>query len=102
VSVEDRFGAIKMSGGHFNDNNYIYYRVYEFADELESDIQNNDRVDDPDYYSPRYSKEVIDYLKPKVEEIRKMAKLMKEIDYLYSGDHGEDSFMRIMRDMDNK
>jgi hypothetical protein len=91
-----------MSGGHFNDNGYIYYRVYEFADELESAIQNNDRVDDPDYYSPRYSKEVIGYLKPKVEEIRKMAKLMKEIDYLYSGDHGEDSFMRIVRGMENK
>ncbi len=64
--------------------------------------QLRNQVDDQNYYSPRYSKEVIDYLKPKVQEIRKMAKLMKEIDYLYSGDHGEDSFMRIVRDMESR
>ncbi len=86
-----------MSGGHFNNNDYIYYRVYEFADQLENHIQNNDKENDYGY-CPNYSQEVIEFLKPKVEEIRKIAKLMKEIDYLYSGDHGEDSFMKIVKE----
>jgi hypothetical protein len=84
-----------MSGGHFNSNSYIYYRVYEFADELENEIQNNDKPDDYGY-APNYGKEVTEFLKTKIEEIRRLAKLMKEIDYLYSGDHGEDTFMKVV------
>lgn len=90
-----------MSGGHFNNNGYIYYRVDQFADELEMNIENN-TVEDEYGYSPGYKQEVIDYLKPKIQEIRKMAELMKAIDYLYSGDHGEDSFMRAVRKIDDK
>ena len=86
-----------MSGGHFNNSDYIYYRVYEFADELENEIQNNDKPDAYDY-APKYKEEVIHFLKCKVEEIRKLAKLMKEIDYLYSGDHGEDTFMKAVKE----
>ena len=31
-----------MSGGHFNENGYIYFRVEQFADELESAIDFNE------------------------------------------------------------
>ena len=31
-----------MSGGHFGD--YDYYKVQQFADELEEEIWNNDKV----------------------------------------------------------
>ena len=88
-----------MSGGHFNSNGYIYYRVYEFADELENEIQNNNRPDEYNY-APEYKEEVIQFLKCKVEEIRKLAKIMKEIDYLYSGDHGEDTFMKVVKEQE--
>ena len=34
-----------MSGGHFTDCAYDYYRVAQFADELEEGILNNDKED---------------------------------------------------------
>ena len=88
-----------MSGGHFNSNEYIYYRVSQFADELENDIQKNDSEDEYGY-APRYKQQTIDYLKPKIEEIRKMAEIMRAIDYLYSGDHGEDSFLEAVSNIE--
>ena len=89
-----------MSGGHFNGNRYIYYQVDNFADELEKEILNNTKPDEWGYIRDM-SEETLAYLKPKVEEIRKLAKIMKEIDYLYSGDHGEDSFMNIIKRIEN-
>lgn len=83
-----------MSGGHFNFGDYIYYRVAEFADELESEINNN--TNDKDGWCPNFNEETILYLKEKLPEIRRLAKIMKEIDYLYSGDHGEDSFLKAV------
>ena len=85
-----------MSGGHFNGNGYIYYQVNQFADELENDIENNNR---PDEYSSaiNLNEEALSYLKSKLPEIRKMADIMRAIDYLYSGDHAEDSFLRIVK-----
>ena len=90
-----------MSGGHFNGNNYIYYQVYQFADELENDIENNNR---PDEYGSaiNLNEEALNYLKSKLPEIRQMADIMRTIDYLYSGDHSEDSFLRIVKDLENK
>jgi hypothetical protein len=90
----------QMSGGHFNGNRYIYYQVDNFADELEKEILNNTKPDEWGYIRDM-SEETLAYLKPKVEEIRKLAKIMKEIDYLYSGDHGEDSFMNIIKRIEN-
>lgn len=90
-----------MSGGHFCDNNYIYYRVYQFADELENEIQNNNKKDDFGY-SRDFSDETLAILKAKVEQMRKIAQAMREIDYLYSGDHGEDSFLRAIKENENE
>ena len=42
-----------MSGGHFGD--YDYYKVHQFADELEVEIHNNNKPDEYGYvknYSP--------------------------------------------------
>jgi len=84
-----------MSGGHFNYSGYIYFQVEEFADQLEKDIANNNTPDEYGY-CPGYNNEVIAYLKSQVSKIRQMAETMRAIDYLYSGDHGEDSFMEIV------
>lgn len=81
-----------MSGGHFNDNGYTYYKVSQFADELQQEIENN-FTEDEYGYTRNYSKEVIVYLLDQLPKLRKMSEIMKHIDYLYSGDHGEDSFM---------
>ena len=96
-----------MSGGHFGNCGYDYYKVAQFADELEEEILNNGKErNDTGYYGidyyPKYSDEVIDYLKEQVTQLRKMSEIMRHIDYLYSGDHGEDSFMNRVQEVENK
>ena len=90
-----------MSGGHFNDNGYVYHAVNTFAWELESEVENNFIKDDLGYHKG-YSDEVIKYLEEQIPKIRKMAEIMRHIDYLYSGDHGEDSFMKLVREVESK
>ena len=80
-----------MSGGHFGD--YHYYKVAQFADELEVEIQNNDKPDECGYAPPNFSPETLKYLRKQLRQMRKTAEIMRHVDYLYSGDHGEDSFM---------
>ena len=72
-----------MSGGHFNHNNYIYYQVYQFADELEHEINNNETKNEWGY-APCFNEETLDYLRQKVIELRKISEEMRHIDYLYS------------------
>lgn len=88
-----------MSGGHFNDNGYVYYQVNQFADELEREIENNNTPDEYGY-AQQFNAEVTQYLKSQLLHLRKLANVMRHIDYLYSGDHGEDSFLRNVRLLD--
>ena len=90
-----------MSGGHFNDNGYIYYQVMQFADELESDIRRN-AIKDEYGWAHNLNDEAIAYLKSKIAEIRRVAAIMKEIDYLYSGDHAEDSFLESVKKIESE
>lgn len=89
-----------MSGGYFEPD-YCYYKVSQFADELETEIENNFIKDDWGYHKG-YCPEVIEYLKAQLPEMRKMAEIMRHIDYLYSGDHGEDSFMERVKEVEAK
>jgi hypothetical protein len=91
-----------MSGGHFTDCGYDYYKVRQFADELKDEIRRNGKAgEDGDWY-PNHSDEVIEYLKEQVPKMRKMAEIMRHIDYLYSGDHGDDSFMNRIEEVEEK
>jgi len=90
-----------MSGGHFNNCGYEYYRVGQFADELEEEIENNFTEDDWGYHKG-YSEDVINYLKEQLPKLRKMSEIMRHIDYLYSGDHGEDSFLSRVQEVEEK
>ena len=87
-----------MSGGHFGD--YDYYKVQQFADELEVEIQNNNKKLDEYEYAPNFSPETIKYLRKQLRQMRKMAEIMRAVDYLYSGDHGEDSFMHRVKEVE--
>jgi len=87
-----------MSGGHFGDCGYDYYKVAQFADELEVEIQNNNKPDE--YAPPNFSPETINYLRNQLIPMRKMAEIMRAVDYLYSGDHGEDSFMYRVKEIE--
>ena len=90
-----------MSGGHFGDCGYDYYKVAQFADELEVEIQNNNKADEYEY-APNFSPETIKYLRKQLIPMRKMAEIMRHIDYLYSGDHGDDSFMARVKEVEEK
>jgi len=94
-----------MSGGHFGDCGYDYYKVSQFADELEVEIDNNGKegnTDDGYSWYPNHDPEVIEYLKEQVPKMRKIAEIMRHIDYLYSGDHGDDTFMERVREVEKK
>lgn len=94
-----------MSGGHFGDYGYDYWKVTQFADELEAEIRHNGKAGtdgDHSYYYPNYPDEVIAYLKEQLPKLRKMVEIMRHIDYLYSGDHGDDSFMDRVREVEEK
>ena len=90
-----------MSGGHFGNCGYDYYKVAQFADELEEEIKDNFINDDWGYHKG-YPDEVIECLKSYLPQMRKMAEIMRHIDYLYSGDHGFDSFMKRIEEVEEK
>jgi alanine-alpha-ketoisovalerate/valine-pyruvate aminotransferase len=90
-----------MSGGHFGNCGYDYHKLYQFADELEEEIRNNN-VEQEYGYTPNHEPEVIEYLKEQVPKMRKMAEIMRHVDYLYSGDHGDDSFMERVKEVEEK
>jgi hypothetical protein len=94
-----------MSGGHFNDCGYEYYKVSQFADELEQEILNNGRegtTENGYEWYPNHEPEVIEYLKKQIPILNKVAEIMRHIDFLYSGDHGDDSFMKRVKEVEAK
>ena len=82
-----------MSGGHFD---YGCFRIAQFADELQMEINNNDSVD-PDCLGEHYCSEMITELQRAQILISTAAKLAKEIEWLYSGDIGLDSCASSIR-----
>jgi hypothetical protein len=77
-----------MSGGHFQ-----YHSIEHVADEIESIIHENE-------YD--FSEETLDEFMKGVIAIRLANIYMKRIDWLISGDDGEESFhKRLNEDMNN-
>lgn len=70
-----------MSGGHFE---YKCFQIRDFADMLEADMADN---------SEEFSLPVMEKLKECHELIEKAAKVAREVEWLYSGDSGEASFL---------
>ena len=94
-----------MSGGHFGDYGYDYYKVAQFADELEVEIENNGKqgnTDDGYSWYPNHDPDVIDVLREQIPKLRKMSEIMRHIDYLYSGDIGDDGFLLRMKETESK
>lgn len=84
-----------MSGGHFSG--YVYYQMQRFADELENNIENNDKTEKYGYCSG-FRPETLEVLKRQVAAINKMAKVMRAIDYLYASDYTEDTLLEVIRE----
>ena len=78
----------RMSGGHFD---YSCFRISQFADELKHEIKNNS-VKNEYGYAHEFSDKTIALLTTSQQIIEIAGMLAKEIERLYSSDHGEDSF----------
>ncbi len=78
-----------MSGGHFD---YIQFRIKnDLAEELENVIK--------DYsVNCEYSEETLDKFKEGLEFIKLAALYTQRIDWLLSGDDGEESFHKRLAD----
>lgn len=78
-----------MSGGSFD---YAYSRVEQFADALADKIDDNDALND--WGEPQYAYDTSTL--QKLREIENLArftsKLMREAEWLYSGDTSGDTF----------
>jgi hypothetical protein len=81
-----------MSGGYFNDGNYVYHRIHDFVDELESALADNYNED-----GDNLSEETLGYLRSQLPLLKQTASIMRRIDYLYSGDLSEESFMEAVK-----
>lgn len=85
-----------MSGGSFD---YECFKIQHFADQLRCEIDNNEREDDFGF-SHGFSPETISTLSVAQQMIDNAAKLAYQIEWLYSGDIGEEQLVeRISRVM---
>ena len=103
-----------MSGGHWD---YIQYRFTDISEDIKSLIDKNGKEKtklelqeeswrDPDWYEkypedkfhPKYPDEVIEEFK-KAHDIVKTAQIyIQRLDWLLSGDDGEESFLRRLKE----
>lgn len=88
-----------MSGGSFD---YAYGHASNFACELGDKLENFDKVtewgDQPNLFPP----EVLAKLREVQATVEHAAHLMKEVEWLYSGDTGSDTFMRRVAEIEVK
>jgi len=94
-----------MSGGHFD---YNQHRIREIADSVEDLIRKNGKKkeykvksswEDEHYYE--YPPEVIEKFKEGLDILRKAEVYAQRIDWLVSGDDGEETFLeRLKEDLD--
>lgn len=83
-----------MSGGHFN---YSQYHIEDIASEIESLIETNNSTDEDVFGNEigyHYEKETISKFEEAVKILRIAAVMAQRIDWLVSGDDGEESFHR--------
>lgn len=74
-----------MSGGSFD---YVYYRVSEFADQLDEKLSEKD-----DSMTDEVRKEMVAIS----NKAHLLWKEMKEVEWYYSGDTGNESFLERLK-----
>ena len=84
-----------MSGGHFN---YRENQIGDAASDIDELIEVNDS-ETLDRYGERignsYPPEIIEKFEEAAHTLRQAAEMVKRIDYLVSGDDGQDTFLRL-------
>ena len=83
-----------MSGGHFN---YDQYKVSQIADQIDDLIFHNGSQERDGYGElryPEYPPSIVEAFKAAANKMREAYVYAQRIDWLVSGDDGEDSFRR--------
>ena len=86
-----------MSGGRFD---YLQYRFTQIVDAIEQEIRDNNAEPRPkDWFEPNnFSEKTIEEFKKGIEYIKKAQIYAQRIDWLLSGDDGEDTFHERLLD----
>ena len=87
-----------MSGGSFD---YAYRRMIEFADDLRNKLTEQGQVVDG-WEVGTWEPQVAVKLEEITHIVDYAAKLAKEVEWLYSGDTGEETFMWRVRKIEEK
>lgn len=83
-----------MSGGHFD---YIQHRFEDIAQSIDELIKNNDDPTLNEWGEPNgyhFDSEIIEKFRETAYTVRQAAEMVHRVDYLVSGDDGEESFKR--------
>ena len=86
-----------MSGGHFN---YKQHHLLDMADDIGSEILNNDSKEKNEWgdnIGNRYNPETIVEFEKAVIKLKMAYVYAQRIDWLLSGDDGEDSFHKRLQ-----
>ena len=92
-----------MSGGHFD---YVQYRISDIIVEIEEIIEKNGKKREREFeweseFHYEYPDDIIEEFKRGVEYLKKAQIYAQRIDWLVSGDDGDDSFReRLKEDLD--
>lgn len=86
-----------MSGGHFD---YDQYKISQIAESIESLIYQNDSKEKNEYGDSLgygFSKETIHEFEKAVKILKEAAVYAQRIDWLVSGDDGEETFHKRLK-----
>ena len=89
-----------MSGGHFD---YNQYRIGQIADDIDGEIRNNDSEELNEWgdrLGRGYSEATIEAMEHAVYQLKVAQVYAQRVDWLLSGDDGEDTFhVRLAEDL---
>lgn len=78
-----------MSGGYFD---YAQHCMEDIATEIEEIINKNNNTE-KDMFGCRYSPPIIERFEEAAHTMRRAQEMAQRVDYLMSGDDGEETFM---------
>lgn len=90
-----------MSGGHFD---YAFCRISDLATELDYEIKINDqKIDDAaGIYPQNLTPDALYRMKATLSLLQMAADLAHAAEWIYSGDDGDDAFIRKYEEITNK
>ena len=85
-----------MSGGHFD---YVQYRITTAAEQVAELIREVENAVEDEYgYKREYEPETVEKFRECETLLKKAAVLLHRVDWLVSGDDGEDDFHRRLKE----